>query len=459
MKFRSVLSVALAVSLILLATGVGIALQQQPPAAGAGAPQATPPQGDAAGGAGAGGGRGGRGGGGGGGARGNALGDGPWDIGEGENRVHVTVVTKGLDHPWGMAILPNGDMLVTERGVPAQPHLRVIRKGVLDPTPIEGLPQIRAATLGGLLDIALHPNFAQNRLIYLAYSKPGAEVAARATTAVYRAKWEGGATLTEGKDIFIAEPWYGGARRGEGPTRCCGQGPPDGSYGARLAFDRAGYLYVTVGDRNYGELAQDPSADIGKIVRLKDDGTIPTDNPFVGKEGHRPEIYTIGHRNPLGLTIDPMTGAIWSTEFGPRGGDELNRIQAGKNYGWIVITNGTHYDQTPSRMGKNSIAGYEDPVLFWVPQSFNPGNVAVYYGDRFPAWKGNLLVGSMGTFEGDRAFLLRVVVDANGKFVSQHKVMTGLGQRIRDVRTGPDGYVYLLTDETAGAMLRLEPAK
>jgi aldose sugar dehydrogenase len=454
MRFQT----TLAVLLVLVTTGIGMALQQEPPA---GAVGAAPPGAGAPGGQGRGAAapaRGGRGGGGGG-ARGTPLGDGPWDIGEGENRVHVTVVTKGLDHPWGMAILPDGDMLVTERGVPAQPHLRVIRKGVLDPTPIAGLPQIRAATLGGLLDIALHPNFAQNRLIYLAYSKPGAEVPARATTAVYRARWDGGPTLTEGKDIFVAEPFYGGAPRGEGPTRCCGQGPADGSYGSRLAFDKAGYLYVTVGDRNYGELAQDPAADIGKILRLKDDGTIPTDNPFVGKEGYRPEIYTIGHRNPLGLTIDPTTGAIWSTEFGPRGGDELNRIQAGKNYGWIVVTNGTHYDGTLGRMGKNSIAGFEDPVLFWVPQSFNPGNVTVYYGDKFPAWKGNILLGSMGQFEGDRAFVLRVVVDANGKFVSQHKIMTGLGQRIRDVRTGPDGYVYLLTDETTGAMLRLEPGK
>jgi glucose/arabinose dehydrogenase len=359
-----------------------------------------------------------------------------------------------------MAFLPNGDMLVTERAG----RLRVVRNGVLDPTPVSGLPQIRAASLGGLLDIALHPNFAQNRLIYLAYSKPGDPNAANAASAVYRARWDGGSVLTEGKDIFVAEPHLGGEPRGQGPVRCCGQGPVDASYGSRLAFDKAGYLYVTVGDRNYGELAQDPSGDIGKIVRIKDDGSIPPDNPFVGKQGYRPEIYSMGHRNPLGLTIDSVTGMVWSTEFGPRGGDELNRIEAGKNYGWILVTNGTHYDQTLGKLGKNSVSGFEDPVDFWVPKcdqpcSFNPGNVTVYRGDKFPAWKGNILLGSMGSLEGDRNFVLRVVVDANGKFVSHQKIMTGLGQRIRDVRTGPDGYVYLLTDETAGAMLRLEPPK
>jgi len=446
--------------LTIKTTSVSSQAQQQAPAAGA-QPAQAPPAGGApqqgAGGAGRGGARAG-----GGGARGTPLGDGPWDIGEGENKVHVTVVTKGVDHPWGMVFLPNGDMLVTERAA----RLRVVRKGVLDPTPITGLPEIRTGSLGGLLDIALHPNFAQNRFVYLAYSKPIADPPGRSTTAVYRAKWDGGAALTEGKDVFLAEPSYGGARGAPAPVRCCGQGPLDASYGSRLAFDKAGYLYITVGDRNYGEMAQDTSVDIGKIVRVKDDGTIPADNPFVGKAGYRPEIYSIGHRNPLGLTIDSVTGMIWSTEFGPRGGDELNRIEAGKNYGWILITNGTHYQDvnTPANIGKNNVAGYEDPVVFWVPQcanpcSFNPGNVTVYRGDKFPQWNGNILLGSMGNLEGDRNFVLRVVVDANGKFVSQTRIMTGLNQRIRDVRTGPDGYVYVLTDETAGAMLRLEPAK
>jgi len=468
---------ALAVTLMLSVHGAGIGLQasQAPvtaPAAGAppaGGPQAggaPPARGGGPGGAAAG-----RGGGGGG--RGAPpLGDGPFDIGEGENRLHITVITKGLDHPWGMAFLPNGDMLVTERAG----RLRVVRKGVLDPTPIEGLPRIYVKGLGGLLDVTLHPNFAQNRFVYLAYSKPGEPDAANGGLAVYRAKWDG-AALTEGKDIFIAIPALGGAgtvppvARGEiAPgivARCCGQGPADGnSEGSRLAFDKAGFLYITSGDRNYGELAQDPSNDIGKILRLKDDGNVPSDNPFVGKAGYRPEIYSLGHRNPLGLTIDPITGDMWSTEFGPRGGDELNRIQAGKNYGWMVVTNGTHYDGTLGRMGKNNVAGFEDPVDFWVPTcagpcSFNPGNVAVYYGDKFPKWKGNLLVGSMGSWEGDTNFIMRVVLDDKGKMASQTKIMTGLNQRVRDVRIGPDGFIYVLTDVATpnGAMLRLEPGK
>src|SRR5688572_26976142 len=304
----------------------------------------------------------GRGGGGGGGARGGAaaFGDGPWNLGEGPNRMHITVVTKGLDHPWGLAFLPNGDMLVTER----PGRLRVIRNGVLDPTPIRGLPQIRAVTLGGLMDIALHPTFAENRWIYFTYSKPGTgpsgiatgdtdgfeEDPAKATLAVGRARWDGGASLTDFKDIFIAQPYYGG--RGI-PARCCGQGPADGSYGSRIAFDKAGYLYVTSGDRNYGEQSQEPGNDIGKILRLREDGTIPPDNPFIGRAGYRPELYSLGHRNPLGLSFHPVTGELWSSEFGPRGGDEVNRIQAGKNYGWILITNGMHYNGEPTARGRS----------------------------------------------------------------------------------------------------------
>ena len=251
------------VSAALLSVGVGaflvltanlIAVQRGQPAAAPQGPGAARGQGQAQG-------RGGRG------AAG--LGDGPWDFGEGPNRMHITVVTKGLDHPWGLAFLPGGDMLVTER----PGRLRVIRKGVLDPTPIRGLPQIRALSLGGLMDIALHPRFAENRLIYFAYSKPGIsavgvptadtdgfeEDPAKATLAVGRARWDGGNTLTDFKDIFIAEPYYGGGRGTPQPQRCCGQGPADGSYGSRLAFDKAGLLYITSGDRNYGEQSQDPA--------------------------------------------------------------------------------------------------------------------------------------------------------------------------------------------------------
>jgi glucose/arabinose dehydrogenase len=345
-----------------------------------------------------------------------------------------------------MAFLPDGSMLITER----PGRLRVFRNRALDPTPIEGLPQIRAVSLGGLLDIALHPRFAENRLIYLAYSKPGSEDPARATTAVLRARWDGGAALTDVRDILVADAYHGGARGTPQPQRCCGQGPADGSYGSRLVFDRAGFLYVTLGDRNYGEKSQDPMSHIGKILRLRDDGTVPPDNPFVGKEGYKPEIFTLGHRNPLGLTIHPVTGELWSTEFGPRGGDELNRIQAGKNYGWILVTEGTHYNQEPAAKGKNSVPGMEDPVLFWIP-SINPGNLLFYNGDKFPSWKGNMLMAAMSQS------VLRATFDAQGKPAGQERMFTDLRQRFRDVRLGPDGFIYLLTDENAGALLRIEP--
>jgi aldose sugar dehydrogenase len=375
------------------------------------------------------------------------LGDGPWEVQTEKARIRVTVVTKGLDHPWGMAFLPNGDMLVTER----PGRLRVIRGGMLDPTPIGGLPKVRAAVIGGLLDVALHPRFEQNRWVYFAYSKPDAEQDFVATTAVARARWDGGATLADVHDVFVADSWYSSEVAGKN-NRCCGQGPADGSYGSRIVFDEDGFLYVTIGDRNWGEKAQDPSSHMGKLVRIHDDGTVPTDNPFVGKDGYKPDLYTIGHRNPLGLTIHPVTGELWSTEFGPRGGDELNRIAAGKNYGWILVTEGEHYNKQPAARGKNSVPGFEDPVLFWAP-SINPGNLAFVAGEAFPAWRGDMLMAAMSRS------LLRASFDAAGKPLGQERMLTDLGQRLRDVRQAPDGLIYVLTDETAGAMLRIEPAQ
>jgi len=383
----------------------------------------------------------------GGGGRGKAatdtLGPGPWDLKSELTPIHVSVVTKGLDHPWGLAILPNGDMLVTER----PGRLRLVHNGVLDPTPLGPMPEIRARSLGGLLDIALHPKFAENHLIYFTYVKPGAEDPAHATTAVGRARYDGGATLTGVKDVFVANAWFGGAGA---PKGCCGQGPNDGnSHGSRLAFDKAGFLYVTSGDRNYGELAQDPSTDIGKILRIRDDGTIPPDNPFVGKAGYLPEIYSIGHRNPLGLAFHPVTGELWESEFGPRGGDELNLIKAGKNYGWIVATHGEHYNGAPS---EKTHEGMEEPVLHWEPV-INPGNFAFYYADKFPQWKGNLIMATM------TRSVLRVTFDDKGNPTGQERMLTELKQRFRDLRIGADGNIYLLTDETFGALLKMEPGK
>ena len=273
----------------------------------------------------------------------DTLGAGPWDLGTGRGRTHVKVVTKGLDHPWGIAFLPDGGMLVTER----PGRLRVVRNGVLDPTPIGPMPQMLATGLGGLLDVALHPRFAENRLIYLAYSKPG-EGQGNATTAVLRARWDGGSTLDrrEGHPGGRRVSRRSGDRPGSGDGSL---GPASGSYGSRLAFDTNGLLYVTLGDRNIPPKAQDPASHIGKILRLRDDGTVPPDNPFVGKAGYKPEIYTLGHRNPLGLAFNPLTNELWSTEQGPQGGDELNLIQAGKNYGWPRVSLGTQLRRHPRR--------------------------------------------------------------------------------------------------------------
>ena len=377
--------------------------------------------------------------------RAEPLGDGPWELDTELGPIRVSVVSQDLERPWGMAFLPNGDMLVTER----PGRLRVIRDGVLDPVPIAGLPAIRAALIGGLLDIALHPDFDQNRLIYFAYAKPDPGEPALATLAVARARWDGGATLADVEDVFVADAWHSAAIAGS-IERCCGQGPADGSHGGRIVFDADGLLYITSGDRNWGEKAQDPSSHLGKIVRIRDDGTVPADNPFLGRDGYKPGLYTLGHRNPLGLTIHPVTGELWSTEFGPRGGDELNRIEAGKNYGWILVSEGAHYNEEPTALGASSVPGMQDPVLYWVP-AINPGNLVFYAGEPFPAWRGNLLIATMSRS------LLRASFDAAGHPVAQERMLTELGQRLRDVRQGPDGLVYVLTDETAGAMLRIEP--
>ncbi len=374
------------------------------------------------------------------------LGDGPWDFETEQARLHVTVLAKGLDHPWGLALLPDGGMLVTER----PGRLRVIRDGKLDPQPIEGLPPIRAAVIGGLMDVVLHPDFERNRLIYFSYSKPDAKDPTVSTLAVARARWDGGPRLEQVEDIFVAPGWYGPAMAAAN-HRCCGQGPADGSFGGRMVFGPDGLLYVTSGDRNWGEKAQDPGSDFGKILRIRDDGTIPADNPFVGKQGYRPEIFTLGHRNPTGLTLDRRTGQLWSTEFGPRGGDELNRIEAGKNYGWILVTEGAHYNGEPVARGAHGVPGMQDPVVFWAP-SINPGNLAVYRGDRFPAWRGDILIGTM------THSLLRVRLGADGRPGGQEKMLTELGQRLRDVREAPDGSLYLLTDEKEGAVLHVDAA-
>jgi glucose/arabinose dehydrogenase len=374
--------------------------------------------------------------------RSEPLGRGPWDFATEEGKVHVEVVAR-LERPWSLAFLPDGAMLVTERAG----RLRVIRDGRLDPVAVAGLPAINPAGIGGLYDIALDPDFERNRRIYLSYVKPSPDDHGHTTLAVLRATWDGGMRLTDVEDVFVADAWYGAQPL---PRRCCGQGPAFGSWGGRILFGRDGKLYVTSGDRNYGELVQDPSNHFGKILRLEPDGSVPADNPFVGRDGWKPEIWSTGHRNPLGLTIDPRTGELWETEFGPRGGDELNLIRKGANYGWIEVTQGFHYNGEEAH-GIRDVPGMTDPVIAFGPPSLNPGNPAWYAGELFPEWRGDLLLPSF------TKGLLRIEFDAEGKPGAREELLVDLKQRWRDVREAPDGSLYLLSDEAEGAVLRLTP--
>jgi glucose/arabinose dehydrogenase len=380
------------------------------------------------------------------------LGDGPWDVQTADAKLHVEVFARGLDHPWALAFLPDGAMLVTER----PGRLRVIRDGVLDPRPIDGLPTMINVGIAGLTDVVLDPDFAANRTLYLAYSKSHPDAGdnpspqANSALAVMRAKWNGGYRLSEVEDVFVAEPWYGAP---PAPARCCGQGPAFGSYGGRMAIDREGYLYVTSGDRNYGELVQDMGNHFGKILRIFPNGSVPRENPFTSVPGVQPEIWSTGHRNPTGLTIDPGTGTMWETEFGPRGGDEVNRIERAGNYGWPDVTQGYHYNGQPPAKGVRDVEGMTDPIWAFGPPSHNPGNIAVYRGAMFPGWDGDLLIAMMNRS------LVRLELAPDGHVVAQEAMLSDLGQRFRDVRVGPDGAVYLLTDEAAGAILKITPVR
>jgi len=385
---------------------------------------------------------------------------GPWDIATETGTVHVSVLTNELQSPWSIVFLPNGDMLVTER----PGRLRVIRDGQLDPTPVDGLPEMFTQSISGLFDLALHPDFEDNRLIYFAYPKPhpddGEPTASdtRLSLAVARARWDGGGSLANVEDIFVATDWYSTAMSGEN-NRCCGQGPATGSFGGRLAFDDENRLYFTSGDRNWGEMAQDPQSHLGKILRVNDDGSIPNDNPFIGMDGYLPEIYTLGHRNQLGLRFDPESENLWSSEFGPAGGDEVNLIKAGANYGWFLISEGSHYNDEENALGSGGVEGYVDPVAWW-GRGGNPGNIIVYRGDLFPAWQGDVLLSTMS----GRALapgLVRLVVDSEGRLQHEERMLTEIGTRMRDVAQAPDGRIYVLTESSAmaspGAILVLEP--
>lgn len=348
----------------------------------------------------------------------------------------VVTVVDGLENPWSIAFLPGGDMLVTER----PGRLRIVRDGTLLPDPVPGIPEVFARGQGGLLDVVPHPDFAQNHLLYLSYSKPEGD---GATTAVLRGRFDHDG-LSQVEEIFEAVT----------------NNATSGHYGSRLAIDRNGYLFVTAGDRQVppqGDLehhpAQDRSNHHGTINRLHDDGRVPDDNPFVGVDGLRPEIWSYGHRNPQGLTVHPLTGDLWATEHGPQGGDELNLIQPGRNYGWPVVGYGVNYG-TGARIHESTMRdGMENPVHFWVPSIATSG-LLVYTGDKFPEWYGNIFVGGMGGQQ-----LARLTLDGH-EVLNEETLVQRMG-RIRDVRQGPDGYIYLALDDRAGgptAIVRLEPA-
>jgi len=363
-----------------------------------------------------------------------ALGAGPFvfDTGE-QHKIRVVVVARGLSHPWSLAFLPDGNMLITERSG----RLRMIKDGVLDPKPLAGVPKVYAVRNAGFFDIVLHPKFAENKLVYFTYSKPGENN--QLATTLARARLDA-AGLSDVKDLFQGE-W----------TTILG--------GSRIAFGRDGMIYMTTGAA-VGNInaAQDPNSDYGKVLRLREDGTVPPDNPFVGRPGFKPEIYTMGHRDQLGLTIHPETGAVYSNENGPNGGDEINLIQPGKNYGWPVVSYGRDY-AGPRISDVPWMEGFEQPLVFWVP-SIAISGMTFYTGDRFPNWKGNVFVGGMryGEIAGSGR-LERVVFNAKMEELRRESLLTELHQRIRDVRQGPDGYLYVLTEEEDGALLRIEPAQ
>jgi len=348
----------------------------------------------------------------------------------------VVPVASGLQNPWGIAFLPGGDILITERAG----RLRIVREGRLLPDPVPGVPEVLAQGQGGLMDVQPHPDFAANRLIYITYSKAYTDLEG-ARTVLIRGTFQNDA-LTNIEELFSA------------------QAVGRGHYGSRIAFDANGYVFISAGDRQapsrgdlYAHPAQDLSNHHGVVVRLHDDGRIPADNPFVGTAGALGEIWSYGHRNPQGLAFHPMTGDLWANEHGPQGGDELNVVLPGRNYGWPVIGYGVNYGSGTTIHEGTLKEGMESPKHFWVPSIATSG-LMIYTGDKFPAWRGNIFVGGLG---GEQ--LSRLTVD--GQTVLNEETLFQRMGRIRDVRQGPDGYIYLAIEDRRGAptgVVRLEPA-
>ena len=357
------------------------------------------------------------------------------DTAEGQN-IRVVVVTKALEYPTSAAFLPDGSMLVTTR----TGELRLIHNpsgnAVLDPKPVAGAPASfwggqsgDPGAVHGYMDIALHPKFAENHFVYLTYTKP--LDGGKRTTAVARGRWDGGA-LADVKDVFVL---------------------PEAST-SRIAFGSDGKLYLTTTGRD----PQDPNTLGGKVLRLGDDGSVPPDNPFVGQAGHRAEVYTLGHRSALGLALNPFTGEMWQNENGPNGGDEINILKPGRNYGWPLVSYGRTY-QGPWQVSPPGHPGFEAPVVIWIPAIAVSG-MTFYTGDKFPKWKGDVFVGSLRTGEiPGTGHLERILFNDKWEELRREALLRELRQRIRDVRQGPDGLLYALTDEKEGAVLRIEPAQ
>ncbi|MBZ6078148.1 PQQ-dependent sugar dehydrogenase [Microvirga puerhi] len=344
--------------------------------------------------------------------------------------VIVETVARNLDHPWGLTFLSDGRMLVTER----PGRLRIVSgEGKLS-EPIKGMPRIATKGQGGLLDVALDPAFQQNRLVYLSFAEDRGD--GRAGTSVLRGRLdEAGTTLTDTQVIFRQEPSHTGGNH----------------FGSRLVFDRNGNLFVTVGDRfDLRDQAQNPANHLGKVIHIRPKGGPAPDNPYLNREGTQPEIWSIGHRNVQGAALHPTTGELWTAEHGARGGDEINIPRKGLNYGWPVITYGVDYSGAKIGEGTKK-AGMEQPIYYWDP-SIAPSGMAFYTGDKFPAWRGSVLVGALAG-----KLVSRLDVDGD-KVTGEERMLQQIGERFRDVRQGPDGYVYLLTDSSNGRILRVRPA-
>lgn len=343
-------------------------------------------------------------------------------------RFRVVSLVSGLVHPWSLAFLPDGDLLITER----PGRLRVVRLGHLLEVPIAGVPVVAAVGQGGLLDVVLHPDFATNRLLCLSYNRPDSD---SNSTAIICAELVGD-RLINSQVIFVAEPKLRGGKH----------------FGCRLVFDVNGNLYATLGDRGVRAQAQDLSRHPGSVIRIDLSGAALADNPFVHQDNAQPEIFTYGNRNPQGLAWQPKTGVLWMHEHGPRGGDELNQVIAGTNYGWPVISYGKEY-WSPNAVGEGTHKiGMAQPAHHWIP-SIAPSGMAFYSGNRFPRWQGNLFIGSLKFGE-----LVRLEIDVS-RVVHEERLLNGEFGRIRDVRLGPDSLLYLLTDSRNGHLLRLEPVE